>query len=88
MRKKVIKYGLYTLSFLIGLFLIIGAQYGFFKAQEMGLLSYIAASLSGILCLPFVFIAIAKQSNMTREQVLKVAVGLWLISVLIPVIGL
>lgn len=87
-RKKVAKYGLYTLSALIGLFIVVGAQYAFFKEHEIGLLSYITASLSGILCFPFVFIVIAKYLKITREQVLKSAVGLWVISVLLPLLGL
>jgi len=87
-RKKFTKYGLYTLSSLIGLAIIIGAQYAFFKDHEIGFLSYIAASLAGFLCLPFIFIVISKQSNITREQVLKIAVGLWLISIFLPLIGL
>lgn len=88
MRKKFITYGLYTLSTLIGLAIVIGAQYAFFKEHEIGLLSYITASLAGVLCLPFVFIVIAKQSNMKREQVLKIALGLWLLSIFLPLIRL
>lgn len=88
MKRKFLRYGLYSLSSLIGVSLIIGAQYAFFKESEIGLVSYIALSLSGLLCLPFIFILISNQSNLTREQVLKIAVGLWVLSILLPLIGL
>lgn len=88
MKKNIIKYGLYAFSFVIGVIIIISAYYGYFKEQELGLISFIATGLSGLLFLPFVFIIIAKQSKITREQVLKIAVGLWLIGIFLPVIGL
>lgn len=88
MRNPVVKYALYVLSFFVGVVILIGAQYGYFIEHEIGLVSYIAASLSGILWLPFVFIIIAKYLNTQREQVLKVAVGLWILSILLPLLGI
>ncbi len=88
MRKQVIKYGLYAFSSLIGVMIIVSAYYSFFVEHVVGLVSFIASVTAGILCIPLVFIAIARQSRLTRQQVLKIAVGLWLIGVLAPVAGL
>lgn len=88
MKKQIIKYGLYAFSSLLGAVILIGAYYSYFVEHVTGLVSFIATTTAGVLCLPFVFIAIAKQSKLTRQQVLKIAVGLWLIGILAPVIGL
>lgn len=88
MKGRIIKYGLYTFSFFIGVMILIGAYYSFFVEHVIGLVGFIASTTAGILCLPFVFIAIAKQSKLTRQQVLKIAFGLWLIGILAPMIGL
>lgn len=88
MKGGIVKYGLYTFSFLVGVIILIDAYYSFFMEHVIGLVGFIASTTAGILCLPFVFIAIAKQSKLTRQQVLKIAVGLWLIGILAPMIGL
>lgn len=60
----------------------------FFKEGGIGLLIYLALNLSGLLFSPFIFILILDQSNLTREQVSKVTVGLWILSILLPLVGL
>lgn len=87
-KTKIFKYGLYSFSFLIGVMVMLSAYYSFFIDQDIGLISYISITLSGVLCIPLVFIVIAKQSSMTKDQVLKAAVGLWVIGILLPMIGL
>lgn len=88
MKKQIIKYGLYVFSLLLGTVILIGAYYSYCVEHVIGLVSFIATTAAGVLCLPFVFIAIAKQSKLTRQQVLKIAVGLWFIGILAPAIGL
>jgi len=85
---NVAKYGLYTLSFLIGVALLINAYYSFFVEHVVGVVGFIATTTAGVLCLPFVFIAIAKHSKITKESVLKIAVALLLIGILAPLLGL
>lgn len=88
MKGNVAKYGLYTLSFLIGVALLINAYYSFFVEHVVGVVGFIATAGAGVLCIPFVFIAVAKHSKITREEVLKIAVLLWLIGIFSPLLGL
>lgn len=87
MKTNTVRYGLYALSTAIGLALLISANMGFFREHEIGLLSYLITSVAGVLCLPPVFILIANKSRLAREDVLKMAAGLWFIGLLLPLVG-
>jgi len=87
-KENVVKYGLYSLSSLIGIALLVNAYYSFFVEHAVGIVGFIATAAAGVLCIPFVFIAVAKHSKMKREDVLKVAVALWLIGIFAPLLGL
>ena len=88
MKENVVKYGLYSLSSLIGIALLVNAYYSFFVEHVVGVVGFIAFAVAGVLCIPFVFIAVAKHSKITREEVLKIAVLLWLIGIFSPLLGL
>ncbi len=88
MKKQIIKYGLYAFSSLMSVILLINAYYSFFVEHVVGVVGFIAFAVAGVLCIPFVFIAVAKHSKITREEVLKIAVLLWLIGIFSPLLGL
>jgi len=83
-----IKLVLYSISFLIGLSLIINTHILFFSTQEIELLDYLASTLSGTLLIPFVFILISRLTSLTRKQVVGFAISLLFVVVAIPKIGL
>ena len=88
MKKQTIKYGLYAFSSLMSVVLLINAYYSFFVEHVVGVVGLIAFAAAGVLCIPFVFIAVAKHSKLTKGEVLKVAAALWLIGIFAPVLRL